>query len=435
MSANKITAYIFSDLGFGDSGKGASIDAFCAKFGIRTVIKYNSGPQSAHNVAVKDGEIKHTFSQYGSGALSGAITVLSEYFYVDPVLLLTEGEVLRSKGVETAGKMFVHYDCPIITPLHTALNRIKEQLRGNGRHGSCGVGHGEVAQTIVDRRDFVLRAADLLNPRRTYTKLYALQKYIRAAVDKLGGASILGKAHGTADLLEILYDGQAIAKVISWYREFVESVSIFFGYEQFLNNGDVAFEGGQGVLLDENLGFLPHATWTDTTPRNAKAILRKANFEGVTKVIGILRTFATRHGNGPLPSYCKKLSVAMIDPNNPSNTWQGAMRFGHFDFVTAAFVSAKIGPIDELYLTHWDHMAEREKVPVCIGYETKNYHQLHILPLENTGRENRDEVESAVPTLISISPTIFRANLESVFGAKITCLADGPNREDRNWII
>jgi hypothetical protein len=58
---------------------------------------------------------------------------------------------------------------------------------------------------------------------------------------------------------------------------------------------------------------------------------------------------------------------------------------------------------------------------------------MHIIPLENTGRENRDEVNSAIPTVIKVSPAIFKKNIEAVFGAKITCEANGPFREDRTW--
>lgn len=428
---DKPRAYVFVDLGFGDSGKGASIDAFCAKNGVKTVIKYNSGPQSAHNVHLQNG-FHHTFSQYGSGTLSGAKTFLSEFFSVDIIALINEGEALKSKGVNIQSKMLVHHNCAIITPFHIAINQIKESVRGDKKHGSCGMGHGELTQTIVDRRDFVLRVSDLFSRARTYNKLRKIQQYARDCIEKIGGVGTLKFGDHLAEPLKVIYDNSSVLTILSWYDDFINTASVAYDYEPYLQS-DVVFEGGQGFLLDENYGFAPHTTWTDTTYRNALKILKYGNFKGEIVKIGITRTFATRHGDGPLPSYCAELSKQLSDPNNPTNTWQGKMRFGNYDFVTAAYAAKKLGKLDWLFVTHCDFLSSARKLKVCIGYETTNYHQMHVIPLDKTGRTNRLEIVNAKPANISIDSHLLKENISALFGAKIVCSSFGPNREDRIW--
>src|SRR5262249_57733869 len=85
------------------------------------------------------------------------------------------------------------------------------------------------------------------------------------------------------------------------------------------------FEGAQGVLLDEYRGFHPHTTWSTVTPHHAWELIHQMEVDAVT-VLGITRAYATRHGEGPMPTWSPELTARLQDPGNPWNLWQGSMR-------------------------------------------------------------------------------------------------------------
>jgi adenylosuccinate synthase len=116
--------------------------------------------------------------------------------------------------------------------------------------------------------------------------------------------------------------------------------------------GTSIFEAAQGVLLDEWFGFHPHTTWSTTTFANAEALLAEAGLPGSATRLGVLRVVTTRHGPGPLVTEDPTLPLA--DPNNPTNPWQGPMRFGHFDAVAHRYAVEVAGGVDALALTHLD---------------------------------------------------------------------------------
>lgn len=89
------------------------------------------------------------------------------------------------------------------------------------------------------------------------------------------------------------------------------------------------FEGSQGVLLDENIGFFPHVTRATTTSRNATRILDNMGLEYQT--YGIVRTYMTRHGAGPLPTEHHGLGFIKDGDHNGKGKYQGEFRRGYFD--------------------------------------------------------------------------------------------------------
>ena len=67
----KQQAIFITDLGFGDAGKGTITDFLARHYAAHTIVRYNRGPQAAHNVICNDGR-HHTFSQFASGIYRGA---------------------------------------------------------------------------------------------------------------------------------------------------------------------------------------------------------------------------------------------------------------------------------------------------------------------------------------------------------------------------
>ncbi|MEU4311920.1 adenylosuccinate synthetase [Nocardia sp. NPDC024068] len=325
---------IVVDLGFGDAGKGATVDWLCspeADLDVGAVVRFNGGAQAAHNV-VTAGR-RHTFAQFGSGTFSGVPTLLSEHALVDPVALATEARQLAAAGVtDPLSLLSVDGRALLTTPIHGAANRARENARGTARHGSCGMGIGETAGYAL--RHDAPRVADCLRPTVLREKLRTLAAHYLPLL-KSGG-----------------HQHEPVDALVDTYREFGHAVRISGPGEpaRLARRGRLIFEGAQGVLLDEWRGFHPHTTWSTVEPRNARAMV--AGLGATAAVLGVTRTYATRHGAGPFPTEDPRLQVPEV--HNGHGTYQGGFRRGHLDAVLLRYALAGCGGIDGLVVNHLD---------------------------------------------------------------------------------
>src|ERR671935_3045894 len=103
------SAIILGGLGYGDEGKGATVDFLARTEPVHTVVRFNGGPQAGHNVVTPDGR-HHTFSQFGSAAfVPGVLTYLARPVLVNPLNAFREAEHLRAVGVPDAfDRLVVH---------------------------------------------------------------------------------------------------------------------------------------------------------------------------------------------------------------------------------------------------------------------------------------------------------------------------------------
>src|SRR5262249_13333908 len=120
-------AIITVGLGFGDEGKGATVDYLARHQGADLVVRYCGGSQAGHNVQLPAGR-RHTFAQFGAGTLARpdrrVRTYLGPNVVIDPPALLREAAHLAELGVENPlGLLSVHPRCLVTTVWHRALNQ------------------------------------------------------------------------------------------------------------------------------------------------------------------------------------------------------------------------------------------------------------------------------------------------------------------------
>ncbi|WP_307795770.1 adenylosuccinate synthetase [Amycolatopsis sp. 195334CR] len=325
-------------LGFGDEGKGAVVDALCAARPTTAVIRFNGGAQAAHNV-VADGR-HHTFSQFGAGTFAGVPTHLSRYVLVEPFALATEARQLEAAGVRNPlALLSVDGRALLTTPFHIHANRAREDARGDQRHGSCGKGIGETVWYSL--RADAPTVADCARPAVLRRKLDALARFYEP---------LASPPHSVDEL-------------VSLYRDFADAVRFTDSGEagRLADRGRVVFEGAQGVLLDEHHGFHPHTTWSTTTPHNARALLAGRPHT----VLGVTRTYHTRHGAGPFPTEDAALLAQFPERHNGTGKYQGAWRVGHLDAALLDYAIAACDGVDALAVTHLD--ADRPRVVLDHG--------------------------------------------------------------------
>src|SRR5579885_2254273 len=179
-------AILIADLGFGDAGKGTITDFLTRRLVAHTVVRYNGGPQAAHNVVTPDGR-HHTFSQFGSGMfLPWTTTLLSRFMLINPLNMLKEERHLSMLGVTNAfERTLIDRRSLVITPFHKAINRLRELARADERHGSCGEGIGECMADALARGEAQIFAGDLQDRAIVASKLRSLYERKRSEVDEL----------------------------------------------------------------------------------------------------------------------------------------------------------------------------------------------------------------------------------------------------------
>ncbi len=372
-----MTHDIVVDLGYGDAGKGTVVDWLCSPASgrgpARAVVRFNGGAQAAHNVVAPDGR-HHTFAQFGSGTFHGGVrTHLSRHVLVDPLALIAEADHLTALGVPGAlDRLTVDRRALLATPYHLAANRAREVARGAARHGSCGMGIGETMAYALGRGDDAPRVGDCADPRALRRKLSLLRDRLS---DELG------------DL-----DAPTVEACAEAFRAFAAGVRLVDDayLPRLLHEGRVVFEGAQGVLLDEWHGFHPFTTWSTTTFANAEALLADAGLAGGARRLGVLRTYATRHGPGPFVTEDPALTASLPDRHNAPGPWQGAFRVGHFDEVATRYALEVCGGADAMVLTHLDVARARADLRICRAYEIGD-RRVERLPVGPPGDLDRQE--------------------------------------------
>src|SRR6185436_14968905 len=234
------------DLGFGDAGKGSIVDFLTRAYDAHTVVRYNGGAQAGHRVVTpgpNPGE--HVFAQFGSGTLAGAATHLSRFMLLDPLAMVAEEQHLQALGVTDAfERTTIDERALVITPFQRAANRLKELARGDGRHGSCGMGIGETMIDYLEHGQRVLFAGDLRSLDLLRAKLHFLREINLAKIEALL-PSLPDSDDATREQAPLL-DPDWPGWLIEEYRAFAQQARIVPG--AFLHSilrrpGTVIFEG------------------------------------------------------------------------------------------------------------------------------------------------------------------------------------------------
>lgn len=425
-------AHVVVDLGFGDAGKGLMTDHLVRLHRADGVVRFNGGAQAAHNVVRPDGT-HHSFHQFGSGTLAGAMTYLSNYMLVNPHMIFDEAhdlsKILRESPAATVSRLAVQGDAVITTPFHIAANRIREIARRQNRHGTCGLGIGETAE--MSHRGLALKAKDLHSPLTVRRKLHDIREWYQYMLHNTVVEQIPGGP--PSHIASPLYNSQTFDDACEVYRIFAKIVPMFEEFD--FSDGTYVFEGAQGILLDEFHGFHPHTTWSKTTTKNAMRIIGDAHgpLENVT-TYGVMRSYMTRHGAGPFVTEDPALHECFPEAHNGHGEWQGAWRVGWTDLEAISY-ALKVCPVDSIAITHLDRVSGYWKV--CHGY---NDHKFYLDRLTVKNRSHWERLQAERMNLLNQAEPyyeeIVRATPEDIidrvneFCGPVSFASYGPASED-----
>lgn len=415
-------AIITCGLGFGDEGKGQTVDYLCRKHNAKLVIRYSGGAQAGHNVQLPNGH-RHTFAQFGAGTFAGAATYLGSAVIIKPCGIRREAQALADAGVKDPHSMLtVHGDCLVATPYHQMMNRIREMNR-EFKHGSCGVGIGETRKYWLQYGDDAIYARDVagdLTPLRR--KLELLRQRMWAEIQES----------------ELEYDIETFIHAIdSWIvakdlRNDMLGVNMADHPKRV--DGLVIFEASQGVLLDETFGFHPHTTWSTVTTHHAEEMCQ-FQFDQVER-LGITRAYHSRHGAGPLPTYSEELTEHAVDPGNPQNPWQGSIRMGWLDMELLRYAVKHCGSkLDGIVVNHLDQLPSYSKY--CTHYKSTEHNDIGMwwkTPYSLAGqREKGDRLAAEIPRYSFGNGGAICSAIDKL--APVVITSQGPTHEDRRAVL
>jgi adenylosuccinate synthase len=311
LEERNVKAYVVIGANYGDEGKGHIVDYLTCKHSVPTVVRFSGGAQAGHTVQTR--KERHVFHTFGSGSFAGARTFLDREFIFNPILYLQEFYALRALNW-MEDEPTIHPSCRITTISDMLLNQAAERKRGNGRHGSCGIGINETVTRCEDGY-FDLRVGDLASMSTFAKKVQAIADgWVSRRAEQLGFTG--------ADLF--MY--QPEARIIDQFlKDCDRAFNLIDISDRLLDAGDTVFEGAQGLALDEMAEGFPHVTRARTGLTNI--VERLDNFDEV-EVVYVTRPFFTRHGAGPLKNEVGRL---MPDETNITNEWQGSFRFSIMD--------------------------------------------------------------------------------------------------------
>lgn len=355
------TPILIAGMMFGDEGKGNAVASFAwharKKNSNSFVVRYNGGAQALHNVINQNG-VHHGHAQVTSNMMvAGASGLISSFVYFNPWNYTTESQkFFRATGI--VPRMYIDAHAPVITPYHVIANRIASEIVGGG--ATCGQGIGEIAKDIQDKirgdgmEPMLAKELYAEDPAKLTDGLEAWQSYKLAQVLARFGDEVYTTT-SLQELMAYLTDKrhpQIAADFLTVKAHLPELCFEDDILADMLADPDtmVIFEGAQGVLLDEFVGFTPWTTWSDTTFNNADKLLEEAAYDIPPLRVGVFRTYTTRHGSGPLPGENFTLKT---DPHNPTTFYQGNFRTAPFCTPLARY-AMRVCPIDALFVTHTD---------------------------------------------------------------------------------
>lgn len=410
-------------LQYGDESKGKTVDFLASLNRPKYVVRFSGGPQTAHNVIYQESPTSekkhHTFAQLGSASFRRVPTILTRFVLINPFNLMQEGlSIMEKTDWNPFNELLISENALMITPIHRWLNQEREIARGRGAHGSCGEGIGETRLFDILHPDLSLKMGDLLmsNTSNIAPKLQALLDYAEQEVGKI------------ADDIDVRKLSEDYGNLAS--QRFMNIVDDDFILER-LTDGYMIFEGSQGVLLDESVGFHPHTTWSDVTPANAQKLIAEAGkMRG--KVIGVTRIYGTRHGYGPFPAEDAQCTESIFpEEHNTHGRFQGAWRRGWLDAPLLDYAIRAIGGIDEFSVSHADLFYPN--LPFATSYEG-----LEHIPSDFYNRD-RDKQQQVTDFLMSNPDPVFGSfssmddlfeQFEARFNSPVKYVSYGPQSQD-----
>ena len=334
---------------WGDEGKGKLVDILAER--ADWVVRYQGGANAGHTVDI--GKRSFVLHQIPSGILQpGVRCAIGNGVVLDPETLFTEIDELVRDGVDVEGRLYVSDRAHLVMPYHKLVDT---ESSASKAIGTTGRGIGPAYEDKIGRRG--IRVLDLKH--RTQ-----LEELVRRGVD-LANAELA--SCGSSERVEVAPTLDRLMPIAPRLLALADDVGLTI-HRAVRNRAAVLLEGAQGSLLDIDHGTYPFVTSSNTTSGGASIGVGIAPTD-IDAVLGVVKAYTTRVGNGPLPtemeeplgSHVRKLGAEF------GATTGRPRRCGWFDAVVVRY-AARINGLSALAVTKLDVLDTLERLAICTGY-------------------------------------------------------------------
>lgn len=398
---------------WGDEGKGKIVDLLTEK--ANAVVRFQGGHNAGHTLVVNG--VKTVLHLIPSGILrenvqcligNGVVFSIPDFF--------KELEGLEETGVSVRERMLISPGCPVILPHHVALDKMRENVRGNQKIGTTGRGIGPAYEDKVARRG--LRIGDLYNPEKFTNSLEEIMDYHNFVLENYFHTK-------KVSLQENLDASLAFADELKpMVGDVVERLSVLKK-----EKANILFEGAQGSLLDIDQGTYPYVTSSNTTAGAIGSGCGMGPLD-LDYILGITKAYTTRVGSGPFPTELfDAVGSHLADKGKEFGATTGRpRRCGWFDAHALRRV-IQINSISGLCITKLDVLDGLETISLCVGYEnpdsdspTPIYEQMPGWQESTVGKQKLEDLPAAARAYLD--------RIEQACDVTIAFVSTGPDRKD-----
>ncbi|MEA2173198.1 MAG: adenylosuccinate synthase [Blastocatellia bacterium] len=368
---------------WGDEGKGKIVDLMAERFDI--VARYQGGHNAGHSVQV--GQSSFVLHLLPSGIVHpGKKCVLGNGMVIDPKAFFDEADRLAVQGIDvTPDRVLVSSRAHLILPYHRALDHTSEERLGNEKVGTTLRGIGPAYEDKAGRRG--IRVADAISP-----------DVLRSRIERnLEDANRIIVAYGGEALdPDLIFD--ETSRLAERLSPFIADTTHFLNVNA-KEGRSILIEGAQATLLDVDHGTYPFVTSSNTTAGGASIGTGLAPHR-ITGVLGIVRTYTTRVGEGPFPTEMLQAEAEMGQLIRERGREYGAStgrprRCGWFDAFATRY-AAEINGFTSVALTKLDVLDVLDEIKVCTGYRL-NGRELESLPAVSHDLRQVEPIYATLP--------------------------------------
>ena len=336
---------------WGDEGKGKVVDVLAERADL--VVRYQGGANAGHTVDTGEGK-SFVLHQIPSGILQGAVCVVGNGVVLDPEQMFAELDALAARGVRTEQKLHISDRAHLTLPYHKLLDRAREKQE---KIGTTGRGIGPTYEDKYGRRG--VRVGDLRNLERAKELVRARVTAANQMLGMLGaGSREQASVDEHVELLERLAP-RLLPLAVDAGRVVWDALA---------RGESVLLEGAQGALLDVDHGTYPYVTSSNTTAGGA-AVGVGIGPTAIDAVLGVVKAYTTRVGNGPLPTEADEpLAQRIRELGGEFGATTGRpRRCGWFDAVVVRY-AVRVNGLTGLAVTKLDVLDTFAEIPVGVGY-------------------------------------------------------------------
>ena len=363
---------------FGDEGKGKIVDLLSTNYQI--VVRFQGGDNAGHTIIAEGKKFKlHIIP---SGILSQSRLLVGPGTVMNPEIIVSEIDNLAKNNIKvTPEKLGIDAKTSIIMPYHIQLDELTEVARQH----KIGTTKRGISFAYIDKvaRDEI-QLADIIDKKRFKKRLEELLPQKKEAIASFGGDSDKIEGDWINKYIQI---GQTL-------KSYITDVS--YEIHNALERGEkVLAEGAQGTYLDVIHGTQKYVTSSSTIAGSACANLGIGP-TSVTNVIGIVKAYITRVGEGPLPTELGgKIGDQIRENGGEYGTTTGRPRRCGWLDLPMLRKAIHLNGYTQLILTKLDVLTELSPVKICTGYKL-NGKTLKYPPLQT------HELAQAMPEYIEL---------------------------------